>query len=82
MRLGGGPLVSAGAHAAPLQDSLVMTAQQILDFYTRPAEMTSGCGHAPMFDELPRDVAALARVVTARLGQEPRDGLPTWPRVR
>jgi hypothetical protein len=40
-----------------------MTAQHILDFYTRPAAMTSSCRHAPMFDVLPRDVAALARVV-------------------
>jgi len=62
--------VSAGAHVVPLQDSLIMTAQQILDFYTRPAEMTSDCGHAPMFDELPRDVAALARVVQGLLLHE------------
>jgi hypothetical protein len=47
-----------------------MTAQQILDFYTRPAEMTAGCGHAPMFDELPRDVAALAHVVQGLLLHE------------
>jgi hypothetical protein len=47
-----------------------MTAQQILDFYTYPAAMTSGCGHAPMFDELPRDVAALARVAQGLLLHE------------
>jgi hypothetical protein len=37
--------------------------QQILDFYTRPAAMTSSGRHAPMFDELPSDVASLVRVV-------------------
>jgi Transglutaminase-like superfamily len=47
-----------------------MTAQHMLDFYTRPAEMTSGGGHAPMFDALPRDVAALARVVQGLLLHE------------
>jgi hypothetical protein len=62
--------MSAGAHVAPLQESLIMTAPQILDFYTRPAEMTFGCGHAPMFDELPGDVAALARVVQGLLLHE------------
>ena len=51
-------------------NSLVMTTQQILDFYTRPSAMTSGCRHAPMFDELPRDVAALARVVQGLLLHE------------
>jgi len=41
-----------------------MTTQQpFLDLYTRPAAMTSSCRRAPMFDTLPRDVAALARVV-------------------
>src|SRR5207249_10554692 len=34
-----------------------------LDFYTRPAAMTSAGAHAALFDELPRDVAALARIV-------------------
>jgi hypothetical protein len=52
------------------QASLVTTAQRILDFYTCPAAMTSGCGHAPMFDELPRDVAALARVAQGLLLHE------------
>jgi hypothetical protein len=47
-----------------------MATQQIFDFYMRPTEMTSGCGHAPMFDELPRDVAALARVVQGLLLHE------------
>ena len=47
-----------------------MTAPQILDFYTCPAAMTSGGGHAPMFDALPRDVAALARVVQGLLLHE------------
>ena len=41
----------------------VTTQQQILGFYARPAAMTSGGAHARMFDELPRDVAALARIV-------------------
>ena len=39
------------------------TQQHILDFYTCPAAMTSGGEYAPMFDRLPRDLAALARVV-------------------
>jgi hypothetical protein len=48
-----------------------MTAQQhMLDFYLRPGAMTAGCGHAPRFDELPRDVAALARVVQGLLLHE------------
>jgi hypothetical protein len=42
VRCGGGPLVSAGAHVSPLQESRIMTAHQILDFYTRPAAVTSG----------------------------------------
>jgi Transglutaminase-like superfamily len=44
-----------------------MTAQQILDFYTRPAAMTSGGEHAPLFDALPCDAAALAHVVQGLL---------------
>ena len=41
-----------------------MTARQhILDFYLRPAAMTSSRRHALMFDALPHDVAALVRVV-------------------
>ncbi len=48
-----------------------MAAQQhILDFYLRPAAMTSSCRHAPVFDELPRDVAALARVAQGLLLHE------------
>jgi Transglutaminase-like superfamily len=70
LRFGGGSFVSGGAHVAPLEDSLVMTTQQILDFYTHPAEMTSSGGHAPRFDELPPDVAALARVVQGLLLHE------------
>jgi hypothetical protein len=46
------------------------TQQQILDFYTRPVAMTSGRGHAPLFDELPRDVAALVRIVQGLLLHE------------
>jgi len=36
---------------------------RILDFYRRPAGMTSAGRFAPLFDQLPRDVAALVRVV-------------------
>lgn len=40
-----------------------MTAQQhILDFYLRPAAITSSHRHAPMFNALPHDVTALVRV--------------------
>ncbi|HTN90808.1 MAG TPA: transglutaminase-like domain-containing protein [Sorangium sp.] len=43
-------------------------AQEILDFYARPAAMTSGGAHAPrLFDELPSDVASLVRVVQGLL---------------
>jgi len=37
--------------------------QRALDFYTRPAEMTSPGAHTRLFDELPRDAVALARIV-------------------
>ncbi|AUX42768.1 hypothetical protein SOCE26_042020 [Sorangium cellulosum] len=40
-----------------------MTTQQILDFYRRPAAMTSAGEHARALEDLPRDVAALARIV-------------------
>ncbi|WP_438041783.1 transglutaminase-like domain-containing protein [Sorangium sp. So ce128] len=43
------------------------TTGEILDFYTRPAAMTSGGAHAPRFDELPGDVASLVRVVQGLL---------------
>lgn len=43
---------------------------EILDFYARPAAMTSGRDHAPAFDGLPRDVAALTRVVQGLLLHE------------
>jgi hypothetical protein len=46
------------------------TQQQILDFYTRPAAMTSGCGYTSMFDGLPRDLLALARAVQGLLLHE------------
>jgi hypothetical protein len=46
------------------------TQQQILDFYTQPATMTSGRGHTSLFDELPDDVAALSRVVQGLLLHE------------
>jgi hypothetical protein len=35
------------------------TQQHILDFYACPAAMTSAEKHAPLFDALPHDVAAL-----------------------
>lgn len=47
-----------------------VTAREILDFYTRPAMMTSVGDHASPFDALPRDVAALARVVQGLLLHE------------
>jgi hypothetical protein len=37
--------------------------QSELDFYTQPASMTSAGRHAHLFDDLPRDLAALTRVV-------------------
>ena len=41
-----------------------MTApQHILDFYARPAGMTSAGAFAPIFDALPSDVGALVRIV-------------------
>jgi hypothetical protein len=36
---------------------------RILDFYRRPAAMTSAARFASLFDELPRDPAGLARIV-------------------
>lgn len=47
-----------------------MTQQQILDFYQRPAAMTHGRGYAPLFDKLPRDVAAVADIVQGLLLHE------------
>jgi hypothetical protein len=48
-----------------------MTAlQRILDFYTQPAVMTAYGGHAPLFEALPDDVAALAQVVQGLLLHE------------
>ncbi|WP_437690296.1 transglutaminase-like domain-containing protein [Sorangium sp. So ce176] len=41
--------------------------QEILDFYTRPAAMTSAGAHAPRLDGLPRDVPSLVRVVQGLL---------------
>jgi hypothetical protein len=46
------------------------TQQQILDFYSRPATMTSGGRYAPLFEALPDDVAALVRVVQGLLLHE------------
>jgi hypothetical protein len=51
---------------------------EILDFYERPTAMTSGGAHAARFDDLPRDVAALTRVVHGLLLHEhwaPRYGV-------
>src|SRR5687767_413890 len=39
------------------------TQQQILDFYTQPSIMTSAGRYAPLFDELPNDVAELVRII-------------------
>ncbi|AUX20347.1 uncharacterized protein SOCEGT47_008150 [Sorangium cellulosum] len=47
-----------------------VTTREILDFHARPAAMTSGGGHATLFDALPRDVAALARVAQGLLLHE------------
>ncbi|MGK3996960.1 transglutaminase-like domain-containing protein [Sorangium sp. So ce1024] len=41
--------------------------QEVLEFYTRPAAMTSGGAHAARFAELPGDVPSLARVVQGLL---------------
>src|SRR5262245_61820143 len=46
------------------------TQQQILDFYTHPATMTSGGEYAPLFEALPRDVTALVRIVQGLLLHE------------
>jgi hypothetical protein len=43
---------------------------RILDFYGRPAAMTSAGRFAPLFDQLPRDVAGLTRVVQGLLLHE------------
>jgi hypothetical protein len=48
----------------------MMLQQQILDFYTRPAVMTSGRGHAPMLDKLPGDMVTLIHVVQGLLLHE------------
>jgi hypothetical protein len=40
----------------------MITRQHDLDFYARPATMTSAGRYAPLFDGLPRDVAGLAAV--------------------
>jgi hypothetical protein len=42
---------------------IMETPNETLDFYARPATLTSAGRHAHQFDELPREVAALARVV-------------------
>lgn len=44
--------------------------QHVLDFYSQPATMTSAENCAPMFDELPRDVAALSKIVQGQLIHE------------
>jgi hypothetical protein len=40
------------------------------DFYVHPAVMTSGGKYAPLFDELPSDMAGLARIVQGLLLHE------------
>ena len=44
-----------------------MAPQHNLDFYVQPGLMTSAGGYAPLFDELPREAAGLARVVQGLL---------------
>src|SRR5215471_9551617 len=39
------------------------TQQQILDFYARPAGITSAGQFAPLFDALPSDVGELVRII-------------------
>jgi hypothetical protein len=39
------------------------TPRQIVEFYKRPAAMTSAGKHAALLDDLPKDVGALARIV-------------------
>ena len=46
------------------------TPQHVLDFYTRPTAMTSAGAYAPMFDGLPRHLAALAGIVQGLLLHE------------
>lgn len=46
------------------------TTQHHLDFYTRPAVMTSAGRYAPLFDDFPRDVAGLAVVAQGLLVHE------------
>jgi hypothetical protein len=55
--------VTSARQDSQRKEDHIVTTQQVLDFYLRPAAMTSGCGHAPMFAKLPNDVAALTRVV-------------------
>jgi len=63
--------VARCAQATFDQGASIMTTQQhILDFYMGPAVMTSGGAYAPMFDGLPCDLAALARVVQGLLLHE------------
>src|SRR5437016_13334953 len=42
----------------------------MLDFYRRPATMTSGGEHARMLDAVPRDLAGMTRVVQGLLLHE------------
>jgi hypothetical protein len=46
------------------------THRRILEFYSRPGAMTSGGAYAHMFDEPPRDVAALVAIVQGLLLHE------------
>jgi hypothetical protein len=62
--------VSPGARAARPRPASVTTASQNLDFHARPAKMTDAGPYAPLLEELPRDVAALAKIVQGLLLHE------------
>jgi hypothetical protein len=53
-----------------LEEKLMTAQQQILEFYTHPAAMTSGGEHSTHFKEMPGNVAALARIVQGLLLHE------------
>jgi hypothetical protein len=51
-------------HIRNVSRSTIMTTQtQILDFYSRPASMTSAGKHAALLERLPNDVHSLVRIV-------------------
>src|SRR5262245_46479676 len=51
-------------------ERIMTTGQHDLDFYARPAAMTSAGRYASLFDGLPRDVAGLAGVAQGLLIHE------------